>query len=162
MLIISPLWLASLFIVGLAIHARHGRPILYASTRIGKGGADFTIWKLRTLDAAGNPIGRLALLLRKTHLDELPQLVNVITGSMSLVGPRPLEVTDQRTLPHRTERESLLPGITGPWQLERKGKHDYSEMETLDRQLVDNPTLWFRLTILGRTAKLVLSSLRYL
>jgi len=96
------------------------------------------------------------MFLRTTHLDELPQLFNVMTGSMGLVGPRPLEAADHFALRNSAQRESLLPGMTGPWQLERAHKHDYSKMEALDGQLVENTTLWLRLTLLMRTVSFVL------
>lgn len=159
-IILSPLWIALILLISIANAARYGPPILYASTRIGKGGAEFTLWKFRTLCLTGEPLGRLASLLRKTHLDELPQLWNVLTGSMVLVGPRPLVPADHLSLAISRERESLMPGITGPWQLNRSHKHDYSDMEKLDSQLMSDTSIWFRVKILFRTVWFVLRALR--
>jgi lipopolysaccharide/colanic/teichoic acid biosynthesis glycosyltransferase len=159
-IILSPLWLPLTFLTGVAITTTYGRPALYVSERIGKGGADFTFWKFRTLDSGGKPLGRLASFLRKTHLDELPQLWNLIRGSMALVGPRPLMREDHLSLGDPSQRESLTPGLTGPWQLERTDKYDYSNLEALDRQLCENRSLWFRMRIVIRTVGFMVRSLK--
>ena len=157
--ILSPLWLTMILVIGVAIASRYGRPILFTSKRVGKLGAQFKIWKFRTLGPANEPLGRLALFLRRTHLDELPQFLNVISGSMALVGPRPLQPEDHYSVEGRSERESLLPGITGPWQVRRLDKYDYSDMVALDAQLIENPSLGFRLVTLGQTISLITRSL---
>lgn len=147
-------------VIGLAVVVRYGRPALYGSTRIGLGGSEFTIWKFRTLGFGDEPLGRLASFLRRTHLDELPQIWNVLFGSMALVGPRPLLLEDRDSLNNPGQRELVRPGMTGPWQIARTDKFDYSDMERLDQQLLDDLTLVFRWMTLAGTALLVLRSLR--
>ena len=158
--ILIPLWLPALLVTGLAIVAKYGRPALYRSRRIGRDGVEFTIWKFRTLDLHDEPLGPLALFLRETHLDELPQLCNVLFGSMALVGPRPLVPEDHHSLNNSEQRELVRPGMTGPWQVARADKLDYSDMERLDQQLLEDQTLTIRWIILARTVVLVLRLLR--
>jgi lipopolysaccharide/colanic/teichoic acid biosynthesis glycosyltransferase len=160
LIILIPFWLPVLLVIGLAVLVRYGHPALYRSTRIGRGGIEFTIWKFRTLGLVGEPLGQFALLLRRTHLDELPQFWNVLFGSMALVGPRPLVAEDHHSLDNPGQRELLRPGMTGPWQVARTDKFDYSDMERLDRQLLEDQTLALRWMTLARTALLVLGSLR--
>lgn len=81
-------------------------------------------------------------------MDELPQIWNVARGSMTWVGPRPLVAKDHYSLKNLARRESILPGITGPWQLTRSSKHDYSDMERLDATLTEAPGLALRWSIL--------------
>jgi len=105
-------------------------PVLFRQERVGKNGRRFSIYKFRTmkLDACGNDyspkeptdnrITRIGRLLRKTSLDELPQLLNVLTGSMSLVGPRPeMPFIVEQYSPLQAQRLRIKPGITGLWQL---------------------------------------------
>jgi lipopolysaccharide/colanic/teichoic acid biosynthesis glycosyltransferase len=158
--ILSPAWTALiLFLVG-AILSRYGSPAIYRSERVGLGGRHFTILKFRTLDLEGQPLGRLASLLRTTHLDELPQLWNTLWGSMALVGPRPLLPEDHYSLGNYLERESVRPGMTGPWQINRTDKHDYSDMQRLDSEIIDDTSLRFRLMVLASTGGLLLRLLR--
>ncbi|MBX3248285.1 MAG: sugar transferase [Myxococcales bacterium] len=109
---------AALGAVG-ALLALDGRPVLFRQTRVGQGRAPLTVLKLRTFrDGRVTRVGRW---LRATGLDELPQLVHVLRGEMSLVGPRPLTPEDVRRLgwdaPRYDPRWSVRPGITGPAQL---------------------------------------------
>lgn len=157
--ILIPLWLPVSLVMGLSLVAIYGRPALYRSTRIGRGGIEFTIWKFRTLGLAGEPLGRFASFLRRTHLDELPQFWNVLFGSMALVGPRPLVAEDHHSLDNPGRRELVRPGMTGPWQVARTDKFDYSDMERLDRQLLENSSLGFRWEILAQTVLVVSRSL---
>jgi exopolysaccharide biosynthesis polyprenyl glycosylphosphotransferase len=128
LLVVSPVFVA----VALAVRTT-GRPILYRQTRVGEGGRLFTIYKFRTMvpdaeangarfacegDARTTKCGRF---LRRTHLDELPQLWNVLRGDMAIVGPRPerpefVEVLEQ-TVPFWTRRSLVTPGVTGWAQL---------------------------------------------
>jgi sugar transferase EpsL len=139
-----------------------GAPILFRQGRPGKHGRPFTVFKFRTMtDACGNdgklkpdiermtPIGRF---LRKTSLDELPQLWNVLRGEMSLVGPRPLLM---EYLPHYTpeqrRRHEVLPGITGWAQIRGRNMIVLSERLKLDLWYVNNWSLYLDCKILCRT-----------
>jgi len=117
--------LAALAAVAVAIESRGG--VLYGARRIGRGGVPFTMWKLRTMRAApGGPlttagdgrVTRVGRLLRRTGLDEWPQLWNVLRGDMGLVGPRPEDPALVDAADPRWARVlSVRPGITGPTQL---------------------------------------------
>ncbi|MCC7339212.1 MAG: sugar transferase [Pirellulaceae bacterium] len=138
--------------VGLAILVRDGRPILYCQTRVGKTGRLFRIWKFRTMqrDAEGQTgavwscvsdprVTRLGWWLRSSHLDELPQLFNVLAGDMNLIGPRPErpEFVSElaREVPFYLERVKVAPGLTGPAQI-RTG-YDHSLADVRSKVLID-------------------------
>jgi lipopolysaccharide/colanic/teichoic acid biosynthesis glycosyltransferase len=103
-------------------------------------------------------VTRVGRLLRKTSLDELPQLVNVLKGEMSLVGPRPVptyEVAGYQTW--HCERLAALPGITGLWQIKGRGRVTFEEMIRMDIDYVRNRSLWLDIKILVFTIPAVLS-----
>ena len=102
-------------------------------------------------------ITRLGAFLRKTSIDELPQLLNVFLGSMSLVGPRPLPIKEQQAIKgwHR-KRLAMKPGITGIWQVSGRNNIDFEEWMRLDQQYVDDWTLRLDLLILAKTVPTVL------
>ena len=159
-------------------------PVLFRQLRIGRDGRGFRIWKLRTmvdgadamksdlldLNEAGagmfkiiaDPrVTRSGLWLRRTRFDELPQLINVLRGEMSLVGPRPLVAEeDERIVGRDRRRLHLMPGITGPWQI--LGSHSHllpiGEMAKLDYMYVAGWSLWEDMFILLRTIGLVAAS----
>jgi lipopolysaccharide/colanic/teichoic acid biosynthesis glycosyltransferase len=110
-----------------------------------------------TNDPRVTPIGRF---LRKTSLDELPQLLNVLRGEMSLVGPRPLPVDEVRRfndLAHR-RRLSVKPGMTCLWQVSgRNNVSDFRDWVRLDLEYIDNWSIWLDITILARTLPAVLA-----
>ncbi len=162
----------------LAIRLEDGGPALFRQTRVGRGGREFAMLKLRTMvvDAesrmaalrAGNqrtgPLFKLATdprvtrvgrLLRVTSLDELPQLVNVLRGEMSLVGPRPALPAEAAAFDGREleERCSVRPGITGLWQVEARDNPLFSLYVRLDRFYIDNWSTWLDLAILVCTAQ---------
>lgn len=177
----SPLWLIAW--IGIR-RSSPGAPVLFSQQRAGRYGMPFSIWKFRTMvpDAEelleqikkehGNqmngpvfkldndprifPFGRF---LRKWSIDELPQLINVVLGDMSLVGPRPLplyEVSAFTNLAHR-RRLSVKPGITCEWQV--SGRNDITNFEEwveLDLRYIDNWSLWLDFRILLRTIPAVL------
>ncbi len=150
-------------------------PIFYRQRRIGKGGIPFSAWKFRTmyLDAesrlAHDPalrreferaykliddprVTRMGRWLRRTGFDELPQLINVLKGEMSLVGPRPI-VEDELRKYGAWERRLLCvkPGLTGLWQVLRQDEPDYAERVSLDMYYIDHWSVGMDLKILLRT-----------
>lgn len=145
----------------IAIFVRHelGVPVLFKQIRPGLHGKPFTIYKFRTMtnafDRKGNLLSekkrltRLGLFLRATSLDELPELWNVITGTMSLVGPRPLKV---EYLPlyslEQARRHDVRPGITGLSQVNGRSLLDWEERFQLDVWYVDNVSVWVDIKIM--------------
>jgi lipopolysaccharide/colanic/teichoic acid biosynthesis glycosyltransferase len=146
-----------------------GHP-LYRQTRVGKDGAQFEIFKLRTMvrgaefTGAGlaiqegdDRITRVGALLRRTSLDELPNLWNVVRGEMSIVGPRP---TVQVQVAQYTERQrgrlAVKPGITGWAQINGRASLPWSERIELDLWYVEHRSFWLDLRILARTVRMVL------
>ncbi len=100
---------------------------------------------------------RVGKLLRRSALDELPQLINIIRGEMSLVGPRPLVVDEDRCVEGWYRRRlELMPGMTGPWQILGPARVPLSEMGAIDYLYVANWSLWGDLKILLRTVPHVL------
>jgi lipopolysaccharide/colanic/teichoic acid biosynthesis glycosyltransferase len=154
-----------------AIVLESGCPILFRQVRIGRDGVPFelikfrtTAWdpasedpaKLATEDARTTGVGRL---LRRTSLDDLPQLVNVLGNSMSLVGPRPLPPEEDRQIVGvRHGRLRLTPGITGPWQIAGGVRVPLEDMAKLDHLYVTTWTLWLDIKILLRTVPHILGS----
>jgi len=158
-------------------------PALFRQERMGSGGTRFEILKFRTMDAdadrrkhevahmnkhsegdsrmfkiADDPrITRFGRFLRRWSLDELPQLLNVLRGEMSLVGPRPLILDeDENVVGRQRHRLDLLPGITGLWQVLGRSDIPFSEMVTLDYLYVNNWSLWGDIKLLIRTISVVL------
>ena len=158
-----------LFLVaGVLVLLDVGRPILFWQERLGWKGRSFLIYKFRTLrapfDAEGNPTlaGRrpsaIGRFLRATRLDELPQLLNVLLGDMSLVGPRPLPMRDFERLEdwHR-KRYRVLPGITGLWQVSGRSELDFDDLVRLDFLYLERWSVLLDLSILLKTIPAVLS-----
>ena len=163
LIILSPL----LMIIAVAIYFQMGKPILFAQDRPGKKGRVFKFYKFRTMtderDAQGEllPDGdRLTGFgqwLRKTSLDELPQLWNVIKGDMSMVGPRPLLVRYlDRYTPEQARRHEVLPGITGWAQVNGRNAISWEEKFNYDIWYIDNWNLGLDLKILFLTVAKVL------
>jgi lipopolysaccharide/colanic/teichoic acid biosynthesis glycosyltransferase len=155
-------------LVAAAILIGMGRPVLFRQSRPGLHGRIFTLNKFRTMsesrDAAGNLLGDgsrltpLGRLLRRTSLDEIPQLWNVLAGDMSLVGPRPLLI---QYLPLYSEsqrrRHDVRPGITGWAQVNGRNATSWEERFRLDVWYVDHRSFWLDLKILALTALRVFS-----
>ncbi len=149
--------------IALLIRMTMGAPVLFRQERPGLKGRPFTIFKFRTLserrDAKGHLLPdeqrmtRLGSLLRRTSLDELPELLNVLKGDMSLVGPRPLLI---RYLPRYTSeqmrRHDVLPGITGWAQVNGRNAIDWEHKLALDTWYVDHASFLLDLKILMLTA----------
>ncbi|WP_182113252.1 MULTISPECIES: sugar transferase [unclassified Actinotalea] len=167
-------------VAAVLVRATSPGPAFYRQSRIGVDGSTFTMWKLRTMfvdaDArraallASNEgsgvlfkmredprVTRVGRLLRRYSLDELPQLLNVVKGDMSLVGPRPplaSEVAGYEDSVHRRLR--VKPGLTGLWQVSGRSDLSWEEAVRLDLRYVDNWSLAMDLTILWKTARAVL------
>ena len=144
-----------------------GRPLLFRQDRVGLGGRVFELIKFRTMkhavDADGRPLPdaarltRIGRALRASSLDELPQLINVLRGDMSLVGPRPLLVEYlSRYSPEQARRHEVVPGITGLAQIAGRNALSWPEKFALDVHYVDHQSLALDLTILLRTVVAVL------
>jgi lipopolysaccharide/colanic/teichoic acid biosynthesis glycosyltransferase len=174
--VLSPVMLGA----ALSIRWRDGAPVLFRQTRVGRQGRSFTIYKFRTMvpdaearyeevsahsdtrgpafkmldDPRVTPLGRF---LRRTSIDELPQLINVLRGEMSLVGPRPAPPREVEgyDIWHR-RRLSMRPGMTGLWQVEARMDVHFDERAELDLRYIDQWSLWMDLTILARTVPAVL------
>lgn len=155
-IVTAPIWVPLLLIASFAVKIKLGSPILFRQQRAGKGGKVFTILKLRTMvDGDGEdeeritPLGRF---LRKTSLDELPQMINVLRGEMSIVGPRPLL---EEYLPHYNKeqfrRHEVKPGITGWAQINGRNAITWEERFKLDIWYVDHASLWLDLKIVLKT-----------
>jgi sugar transferase EpsL len=156
------LWLPVLLIVALAVRLKLGAPVFFYQKRPGKNGVAFELIKFRTMtdapDDRGNPLPdqeRLTAFgrgLRSTSLDELPELLNVLKGDMSLVGPRPLLVQYlQRYSPEQARRHEVRPGLTGWAQVHGRNALSWEEKFKLDVWYVDHQSLWLDLRILGLT-----------
>ena len=163
LLIFSPILLT----VAIAIYIRMGRPIFFTQPRPGKDSKIFSFYKFRTMtderDVDGNllpdaqRLTTVGQFLRKTSLDELPQLWNVLKGDMSLVGPRPLLVRYlNRYTPEQARRHQVKPGITGWVQVNGRNNRAWEEKFKLDVWYVDNWSLWLDLKILFLTVFKVL------
>ncbi|GAA2594672.1 sugar transferase [Streptomyces axinellae] len=172
--------LAPLFVLlALAVRLDSDGPALYRQTRVGHRGEHFTMWKFRSMavDAdrlrphltsandmdgplfkmrADPRVTRLGRLLRRTSLDELPQLVNVLRGEMSLVGPRPPLPDEVSTYEGPALRRLLVkPGLTGPWQVSGRSDLSWDESLALDLRYADNWSLTTDLGLLARTFRAV-------
>jgi exopolysaccharide biosynthesis polyprenyl glycosylphosphotransferase len=176
LIIISPIML----MIALLIKLDSPGPVFYISQRIGKRGRSFSCFKFRTMGVDADKlkislsahnersgplfkmqndprVTRIGRYLRKFSLDELPQLVNVIRGDMSLVGPRPPIASEVEAyeLEH-LRRLEVLPGLTGLWQVGARQDPSFDRYVALDLTYVENWSLWLDLKILARTAQVVL------
>jgi lipopolysaccharide/colanic/teichoic acid biosynthesis glycosyltransferase len=145
--------------------------VIYRHERIGRGGVPFQLWKLRTMVSGAERMGaglyiepgdsritRVGAVLRRFSLDELPNLVNVLRGEMSVVGPRPtVAVQVERYTPFQRRRLEVKPGITGWAQVNGRASISWPERIELDVWYVDHRSLRLDLEILLRTVKLLVS-----
>uniref|UniRef100_A0A7C2K4X2 Exopolysaccharide biosynthesis polyprenyl glycosylphosphotransferase n=1 Tax=candidate division WOR-3 bacterium TaxID=2052148 RepID=A0A7C2K4X2_UNCW3 len=183
---ILPLLLPLIFLIGVAIILDSKGPIFYAQERIGRGGKPFKCLKFRTMyvDAdlrlqeildrderareewqkyfklKNDPrVTRIGKILRKTSLDELPQIFNILKGEMSFVGPRPVLKKELEEYYKEFSRYycEVRPGITGLWQISGRNELDYEQRVRLDVWYVLNWSLWLDFVIFIKTIKVVLS-----
>ena len=181
LLLLSPMMLG----VALLIWRCDGSPILFGHYRVRQNGKLFRCLKFRTMyresqqmladllerdadaraqwerdqkladDPRVTPVGRF---LRRTSLDELPQLINVLRGEMSLVGPRPITVAELTRYGRvRWHYLSVRPGMTGLWQVSGRNNTSYDERVALDRRYVEERSVWMNLQILLKTVKVVVA-----
>lgn len=153
--------------VGVAVRTKLGAPVLFRQPRPGRNEEVFELTKFRTMteerDADGEllpdetRLGKLGALLRRTSLDELPTLWNVVRGEMSLVGPRPLLVQYlDRYTPDQRRRHDVRPGVTGWAQVNGRNAISWEEKFELDLWYVENVSLRTDLAILFKTMKQVM------
>jgi exopolysaccharide biosynthesis polyprenyl glycosylphosphotransferase len=176
LLVLSPL----LLLIALAIRLTSSGPVLFRQTRVGRNGGEFQMLKFRTMVTGADErkhelvnlneaapmfkipddprTTRVGRYLRRRSLDELPQLINVLRGDMSLVGPRPL-ITEEDALfsGWQRRRYHVAPGVTGPWQILGSSRVPMSDMVTIDYLYCANWSLWLDAKILARTVPYVLS-----
>lgn len=159
-----------LLVAAVAIRLESHGPVLYRQRRIGRGGEPFELLKLRTMVAGAESIGaglkvdagdpritRVGAILRRTSLDELPNLINVLRGEMSMIGPRPT-IPEQvaRYTERQRKRLAIRPGITGWAQVNGRAALPWSERIELDIYYIEHRSLALDLKILWRTFFLVL------
>ena len=143
-------------LLALAVLLALGRPILFRQRRAGRHGAPFTLLKLRSMHEGEAPdaarLSRFGCWLRASGLDELPQMINILRGEMSLVGPRPLlvEYLDRYT-PEQARRHEVRPGITGWAQVNGRNAVNWTERFRLDVWYVDHRSMALDLKIIGLT-----------
>ncbi|MFQ5856324.1 MAG: sugar transferase [Anaerolineae bacterium] len=173
-----PFLLVGFVICGILIKFDSSGPILLKQQRTGRGGKLFGMYKFRTMVSnaeelkqelthlnelrwpdfkiTNDPrVTRVGRILRKTSLDELPQIINVIKGEMSLVGPRPTSFGSDTYLLWQTERLDVTPGITGLWQIEGRAETEFDERLRLDIAYIERRSLWLDINILIRTILVV-------
>jgi sugar transferase EpsL len=152
----------ALLALALLVRIKLGSPILFCQTRPGKDGTPFTMYKFRTMTDARDEYGhllqdkdrltRFGQFLRTSSLDELPELLNVLKGEMSLVGPRPLLMEYLPLyLAEQARRHEARPGITGWAQVNGRNAISWEEKFKLDVWYVDNRALWLDMKILWLT-----------
>ena len=161
LLLLSPIIVA----VAIAVRLDLGSPVLFRQDRPGLNGAVFEMMKFRSMrdptprrTTDADRVTRFGAFLRRTSLDELPGLFNVLRGDMSLVGPRPLLV-DYLPLysPEQARRHEVRPGLTGWAQVNGRNAVDWPEKFALDTWYVDNRSFWLDLKILLKTVWIVLA-----
>lgn len=160
----APVWLPLLGVLALLVWFKTGSPVFFRQARPGKDGVLFTLLKFRTMtddrDATGKLLPDAARLtpfgrwLRATSLDELPELLNVLKGDMSLIGPRPLLPQYlSRYTPQQARRHAVRPGLTGWAQVNGRNALSWEEKFRLDVWYVDHHSLWLDLKILALTLR---------
>jgi lipopolysaccharide/colanic/teichoic acid biosynthesis glycosyltransferase len=167
LIVLAPL----LLVAAVAIRLGSRGPVLYRQRRVGRDGREFEMLKLRTMVSGSDPVGvgtvvsrddprvtGAGRLLRRTSLDEVPNLVNVLRGEMAIVGPRPTipaQVADYTPRQHR--RHEVRPGITGWAQVQGRAGIPWEERIELDVWYVDHRSPWLDLRILARTVWLLVT-----
>ncbi|WP_299552981.1 sugar transferase [uncultured Tateyamaria sp.] len=179
----APIIIAIVLSMAALVALDGGKPF-YSQLRVGRNGRTFRIWKIRTMTAdadarlesylAANPAARaewdstqklkndpritkVGRILRKTSLDELPQLWNVLVGSMSLIGPRPMMVCQKAQYPG-VAYYWLRPGITGFWQISDRNNCDFADRAQYDDQYASSVSFGTDVNILAKTVSVVINA----
>jgi lipopolysaccharide/colanic/teichoic acid biosynthesis glycosyltransferase len=176
LVLLSPVWI----VIAVAIRATSPGPALFERTVVGQASRKFTYYKFRTMRQGDDShhrewlkdfvtrdrayaggefkvrddprVTRLGRLLRRTSLDEVPQLINVLKGEMSVVGPRPPIEYEYELYDERAKRRlAVKPGITGLYQITARSKVPFSKMLELDLEYIQKRSLWLDLSIMFRT-----------
>lgn len=183
-----PVVLPVMLVVSVWVKLVSKGPVFFRQERIGYGGKPFTCWKFRTMHVNADPglhrehVGKLIAnnlpltkldvkgdkrlirggrVLRASCVDELPQLINVFLGEMSMVGPRPcMEYEYKYFRPWQRQRFNSPPGMTGLWQIKRRPDTSFVQMMQMDLQYVSNRSLWFDLSILLQTPLSVVAQVK--
>jgi lipopolysaccharide/colanic/teichoic acid biosynthesis glycosyltransferase len=173
-LMISPLAFPLMGVIALLVYLDSPGPVMFYQMRTGKGGRRFRMYKFRTMvpnaeelkqtyahlneltwpdfKITNDPrVTRIGHILRKTSLDELPQLLNVIKGDMSLVGPRPTSFSPETYRLWHTHRLEVQPGITGLWQVNGRSNLDFDDRLKLDIAYIERQCMWLDIQIIIRT-----------
>ena len=174
-LLSSPLWLTVMTAAAIAIKIESpGGPVFFTQARTGAGGRRFRLYKLRTMvpnaeqlkeelqhlnqlpwpdfKIDNDPrITRVGAFLRRTSIDELPQLFNVLRGEMTLVGPRPTSFAKETYSVWHTQRLEAIPGLTGLWQVESRGTSDFDQRLRLDIEYLETRSTLGDLRLIVRT-----------
>jgi lipopolysaccharide/colanic/teichoic acid biosynthesis glycosyltransferase len=174
-IISMPFWLPVIGVISFLIWISAPKaPVMFYHLRTGKGGKRFRMYKFRTMvpnaeelkakyahlnelkwpdfKITNDPrVTFLGRILRKTSLDELPQLFNVLRGEMSLVGPRPTSFGAETYQLWHTERLDVIPGLTGLWQVEGRAHVEFDDRLRLDIAYIERASLWLDIVILFRT-----------
>ncbi len=173
-LMVAPLLVPLLSLVALLIYLDSPGKVMFTQLRTGKGGRRFKMYKFRSMvpnaeelkikyahlneltwpdfKISNDPrITRIGKILRKTSLDELPQLLNVLKGDMSLVGPRPTSFAPETYRLWHTERLEVVPGITGLWQISGRSNLDFDQRLKLDIAYIERQSIWMDICIIART-----------
>jgi lipopolysaccharide/colanic/teichoic acid biosynthesis glycosyltransferase len=175
----APFWFPVLCVIAVVItYTSPGAPAVFTQLRTGKGGKRFKMYKFRSMvpnaeelkekyahlnelqwpdfKITNDPrITKVGKFLRKTSLDELPQLINVLKGDMSLVGPRPTSFGAETYKLWHTERLDVTPGLTGLWQIIGRAQLEFDDRLRLDIAYIDRAGIWFDINILFRTVTAV-------
>jgi lipopolysaccharide/colanic/teichoic acid biosynthesis glycosyltransferase len=177
-LLVLPAVMVAMAICAALIWLDNPGPIFFKQLRTGKGGRRFRMYKFRTMvtnaeelklkyahlneltwpdfKITNDPrVTRVGRILRKTSLDELPQIFNILKGDMSLVGPRPTSFDVSTYSLWHTERLEVLPGITGLWQISGRSDVDFDGRLRLDIEYIENRSLWLDIKILFFTVAAV-------
>ena len=179
-LLSAPFWLPMLGIIALIIRVTSpGAPAMFTQLRTGKGGRRFKMYKFRSMvpnaealkekyahlnelkwpdfKITNDPrITKVGNILRKTSLDELPQLFNILRGEMSLVGPRPTSFGPETYQLWHTERLDVTPGLTGLWQIFGRAQLEFDDRLRLDIAYIERAGIWFDIVILYKTIEAVI------